>query len=205
MKIRTLILAACAAIIAGCDNKTLLEHQTDPDRADFAEEVIIAPPPAAPAGGGTTGAQAAVPAQPGAAPAEMITGIWSFTTPPTVTRVERKNGDIHQFSLYNGRPAPTDTPFMVVTVSRSRQSIAESEPDTYKVSGQRDYSMNGGLVHEWIGMTSSGAGFSELLIRRPGAAGATGDVCHAMALARTNEEQQLAVSILASIVWKPTQ
>jgi len=45
-----------------------------------------------------------------------------------------------------------------------------------------------------------------LIIRKPGREGAgaeTGDVCHVLAIARTPEEHQVALSILGSIVFKP--
>jgi hypothetical protein len=197
--IREVLIAVCAVAIGGCDTPSPLERQTRPERAEFGDQ-LIAVPPEPRAEMVRSEATAA-----GEIASQEVTGIWTFTTPPTVTRIERKNGDIDQFTLYNGQPAPTDTPFLVITVSRSQKSIAEAEPATYKISSQRDYSMNGGLVHEWIGQTSSGAGFCELMIRRPGAAGETGDLCHAMALARTDEEQKLALAILASIVWKPSR
>jgi hypothetical protein len=108
-----------------------------------------------------------------------------------------------QYSLYMGRPQPTDTPFLVITVSNDRQSTAESDPDTYKIGDHREYVMKGGIVQEWTGRTAQGAGFSELIIRKPGREGETGDVCHALAIARTPEEHQVALSILGSIVFKP--
>jgi hypothetical protein len=131
----------------------------------------------------------------------QVVGTWTFTVPPTVTRVERKTAEMDQFSLYNGRPQPTDTPFVVMTVGRNRQVTAEGDPATYKVSGQREYTMNGAIVQEWIGLTNTGAGFCEMIVRKPGTAGQTGDVCHAMAIARTEEEQKLALGILGSIEW----
>ena len=103
----------------------------------------------------------------GVAITEQVVGTWTFTAPPTVTRVERKTADFDRFSLYTGIPAPTDVPFLVITVSRDRTSLAETDADNYKVSGKREYVMNGNIAQEWTGLTKSGAGFCELIVRKP--------------------------------------
>jgi hypothetical protein len=131
---------------------------------------------------------------------QTITGTWNFTTPATTTRVERKTGAFHQFSIYLGRPSPTDTPFVVITVSADPRSEIESNPDNYNVKGVRTYSLNGNIAKEWAGTTKSGESFCELIISKPGAA--KGDQCHAFALAKNDEQRKLALEILGSITWQ---
>ena len=53
--------------------------------------------------------------------------------------------------------------------------------------------------------TNTGQGFCEMVVRKPGAEGQTGDVCHAMAVVKNEDEQKLALGILASIVWQPNR
>ncbi len=106
---------------------------------------------------------------------ERITGTWTFVTPETVTRVEQQTGQFSRYSLYEGRPEPTDTPFLVITISKDARGMTPSDPATYKIGGQRDYALNGNLAHEWSGNTNTGSGFSELLIKKAGGEG--GDVC----------------------------
>jgi hypothetical protein len=134
---------------------------------------------------------------------DIVTGTWTFTTPPTTTRVERKNGGMSQFSIYMGRPAPQDKPLVVITVSADAKSLAESDPETYKVTGTRTYALNGNIAKEWTGQTSAGVPFNELMISNPGVE--KGDVCHANAVARTSEERKLAIEILSSITWKANE
>ena len=147
------------------------------------------------------GAPAAAPAQP-----PQITGTWTFTVPRTVTRVMKKTGELTQYSLYAGRPAANDTPIVVITVgppsAAPENSVAESDPATYKVTGTRSYVLNGNIAHAWTGTTSTGSAFSELVLTRPGAT-ATSDVCHAMATARNTAERTEALAILGSITWTP--
>jgi hypothetical protein len=190
-----LTVACMAAGFAGCNRTSILDERTTPDRAKFGSDVInlAALPPAAPivvAGGGPA---VEAPAEP--------KGNWTFTVPTTLTREERKTALMDEVSIYMGRPGPNDVPFVVITTTRDRKARCETDP-SFKIEGQRDYTMAGNIVHEWTGTTSTGSGFSELLIRRPGA-GPTDQVCHAIALAKTEEEQKLALSILGSIVWTP--
>jgi hypothetical protein len=132
---------------------------------------------------------------------DQIAGTWTFVTPPTVTRVEHKTNEFSQYSLYDGRPAPGDTPFVVITVSADAKGAAESDPENYKVTSSRTYALNGNVAQEWIGNTKTGRGFCELVIKKPG--NATGDICHAVAVVKNNDEQKLALSILGSIQWTP--
>lgn len=196
-KWNALLLAALC--VAGCRvGDSYLETRTTPERAEYGGQAIDVPP---------------APVKPASAPAErgepivvdQVTGTWTFTVPRTVTQVERRSADYHQYSLYNGQPQPTDRPFMIITVSRDRASIAEKEPATYKVSNKREYVINGNIAQEWTGLTDAGAGFCEMIVRRPGTPGRTGDVCHAMALARNEEEQKLALGMLGSITWKASR
>ncbi len=199
LKFKRGIVAAGLALLMGCKSTSYLESGTTPDRAGYGATAIDVPP--AP----VRHAVNLPPEKTNPVVEEVITGTWTFTTPPTVTRVEKRTADYHQFSLYMGRPEPTDKPFVVITVTRDRNSIAANDPATYKVSNQREYVLNGGVAQEWVGLTDVGAGFCEMIVRRPGADGQTGDVCHAIAVARTNEERTLALSILGSIVWTPSR
>ena len=198
MKTFATVILTSSLILAGCESSSPLDSRTNPDRPDYGKEAIAVPPPHVdivnPDPRGADG---------GVVITDQVVGTWTFTSPPTVTRVERKTADFDRFSLYTGIPAPTDVPFLVITVSRDRASTAEADPGTYQVSGKREYVMNGNIAQEWTGLTKAGAGFCELIVRKPGTAGQTGDVCHAMALARTEDEQKMALAILGSIVWTP--
>jgi hypothetical protein len=194
-----MLIAACGMLaFAGCSRTSYLDARYIPDRAEFGDTPIPASsvPPA--------GRSPASPTTPAAQTMDDVTtGTWTFVTPPTVTRVEHKTDNYSQFSLYYGRPEPTDTPFLVITVSNDARGIAESDPDTYRIINQREYALNGNTAHEWTGNTKTGAGFCELLIHKPPGSAGSGEVCHAMAIARTQEERTLALDILASIAWKP--
>jgi hypothetical protein len=198
MKTFATVILTSSLILTGCESFHLLDTRTDPDRPAYGKEAIAVPPP-------HVDIVNADPRAPGGGViiTQQVVGTWTFTTPPTVTRVERKTAVFDRFSLYTGIPAPTDVPFLVITVSRDRTSVAETEPDNYKVTGKREYVMNGNVAQEWTGQTKNGAGFCELIVRKPGTAGQTGDVCHATALARTEDEQKMALDILGSIVWTP--
>ncbi|HVT81418.1 MAG TPA: hypothetical protein VHM90_12250 [Phycisphaerae bacterium] len=197
MKMHLMVLLG-AGLLAGCayDGHSFLEFGTTPERATYGAEAINVPPaPARPTPGNPP------PENRNPIVENRVTGTWTFTTPRTVTRVERRTGSYDQFSLYNGQPQPTDRPFAIVTVTKDRSSIAEQDPATYKIANKREYVLNGGIAQEWTGTTDAGAGFCELIVRRPGGEGQSSDVCHAMALARNEEEQKLALGILGSIVW----
>jgi len=189
-------------LLSGCTHESYLTQQTTPERAALTDSQIAVPPPTPhvtlvnpnPAG----------PGEPLVLPVE-VTGTWTFTTPTTTTRVERRFGDTDQFSIYDGRPAPADTPLVLITVARNQQPIAASDAAAYKVTSQRDYAMNGNVVHEWTGQTAAGAAFSELLIRRPGEDLQQGETCHAIAIVKNADQQKTALGILGSIVWQPSQ
>ena len=188
-------LAGAAFGWGGCENPSFLEQRTKPDRAAFGTEVIdLRTLPRAIA--------ATIPAPPTTAPAEL--GNWTYTVPSTVTSVEHKTASAIEVSLFMGRPGPGDLPFMVITTTHDRQTRAVRDP-SFTVQEDREYTMNGSIVKEWTGLTATGAGFSELLVRRPGPSGDSTQVCHAIALARTEDEQKLALSILGSITWTPAR
>src|SRR3954447_26447029 len=98
-------LAACGATT----RSSYLDTVYAPDRAKLGSQPVP-PPPVEPSrhidivnpdptqkSGGT------LPSQP-----DTIAGTWTFVTPPTVTRVERKTamggGYNSEYTLYNGRP-----------------------------------------------------------------------------------------------------
>jgi hypothetical protein len=199
----TLLLATIA--MGGCANKNFLDTQYAPYRADLSDqpiEVTHNPPAVAPIDVFNPD-----PTQTPTAPSpplvqEIITGTWTFTTPSTVTRNERKNAQLSEFSLYNGRPRPSDKPFVVITVAPADSdggSHAEADPEKFHTSATRQYVLNGNLAKEWSGLTTDGAAFCELIVRRPGEAG---DVCHAVAIAKNTAERKLALDILGSITWQ---
>jgi hypothetical protein len=198
----TLLLAAIA--LGGCANKNYLDTQYAPYRADLKDQPIEAthnPPPVAPVeivNPDPTQTPVAPPVR------QVITGTWTFTTPTTVTRNERRNAQLSEFSLYNGRPSPAATPFVVITVAPADAdggSHAAADPEKFKTSATREYVLNGNLAREWSGLTSDGSAFCELIVRRPGDAA---DVCHALAIAKTTAERKLALDILGSITWQAT-
>lgn len=194
---KKLIVLMMTVALAGCGGSSIFDGRYVPDRPNFGKEPIPVPPPGPPL-------EIVNPDPvPGMAPevVERITGTWTFVTPPTVTRVERKTAEFSQFSLYNGRPAPGDTPFVVITVSPTAQAMAEADTESFRVANSRVYALNGNVAKEWTGNTKTGRGFCELLIRKPG--DAPGDLCHALATVRSAEEQTMALEILASIRWTP--
>ena len=193
-----MLMVAGAGMLAGCAGDSFLEQRTQSDRATYGSVALPVPPrrvetvnpdPLGPGG---------VLILP-----DRITGTWKFTVPETVTEVERRTAEYDQFLLYEGKPAPTDTPFVVITTTRDRAGTAEADTATYGISGQREYVLNGNIAKEWTGLTNTGAGFCELIVRKPGAEGFTGDVCHVMAVVKTEDQRTLARGILASILWQP--
>ncbi len=204
---KRIVVVLGAMALVGCAQRNVLDSQAKPYRAALQEqpvEVTHMPPAAKPVemvnADPSGGASATPPVV-----EEVTTGTWTFTTPPTVTRVERKNSAMSRFSLYNGRPTATQTPMVVITVAPAEangESQAASDGDAYKISGRRDYTLNGNIAKEWTGLTKDGSAFCELIVRR---AGGGGDVCHAMAIAKDAGERKLALDILGSIVWKDNE
>jgi len=201
-----LVLAAGLAV-GGCASSNHMEMEYHPFRADLSDQPVEQThnPPAAPpvqvVNSDPTQVENQQP-KPTVVLPEEVAGTWTFTTPSTVTRVERKNGELDQFSLYNGRPTATQKPMVVITVAPAgADETAQATQDAvqYKVTGHREYVLNGNLAQEWTGLTQEGAAFCELIVKKPNG---QGDVCHAMAIARTGEERKVALDVLASIVWK---
>jgi hypothetical protein len=198
---KKLVLTACTLALIGCAGSSKFDKEYAPDRAEFGATPIPVPPPPPPPLAHVEIVNDEPTTNPGIA-VEHVTGTWIFTAPPTVTRVEKKTEDMWQVSIYQGVPALTDTPFVVIQISKDPQTLSETDKDTYKVKKQRQYILNGNMAQEWTGNTTDGSGFCELLIRKPADAG---DVCHAMAIAKTQEERQTALDILGSIVWKSSE
>ena len=74
---------------------------------------------------------------------------------------------------------------MVLTVSADRKTRTGTDP-ALKSTADREYTMNGNIVHEWTGQPPPR--WLANFIRQT-AAGDCGNVCHAVAIARTNDEQ----------------
>lgn len=204
------VAVACAVVgmagVAGCRSSSYLDQRYSPSRADLPDRELPNQPRWTPSPVGPMVNPEPTNQSPVETSAPVITGTWTFTTPRTLTRTMKKTGELTQYALYAGRPAANDTPIVVITVGPpaapgAAQSQAESDPATYKVTGTRSYVLNGNVVTEWTGTTSTGAAFSELLLKRPGAAESS-DVCHAMATARTTDERKTALEVLGSLTWK---
>jgi hypothetical protein len=199
------VMGLAAAGMCGCHSTSELDRRYPTDRAALPEEPLPNPPRYAPAPHVDVTEPEPTATSPAPEQAPVITGTWTFTTPPTVTRLMKKTGEMMQYSLYAGRPAANDTPIVVITVGPPEQvgrSVAESDPATYKVTGTRSYTLNGNIAREWTGTTSTGSAFSELELSRPGAS-ETSDVCHVMATARNTAERTTALEILKSVTWGP--
>ena len=191
--------------MAGCESKHPLEERYNLPRAQLKEEPIEATHEPAPTEVGPMVNGQPVGEAPPSVPGvqDAGTGKWDFTTPATTTRVERKSADLQQFSIYAGRPSGTDKPFVVITVAPpegDKGSQAEAEAGRFKVSNTRTYTLNGAIAKEWTGRTTDGSAFCELILTRPGGGG---DVCHAMAIARSEAQRKEALDILGSIAWQP--
>ena len=198
MKIRGWMMAGGAGLLllAGCQSMSPIQQRQRIGRPEFGEDVIAvnasskAEAEPVKAGGPTlSGAKAPV-----------VSGTWEFTTPTTVTRMKKSTEKIDQYSLYNGRPAPTDTPFVVITTSAEAKSLVEAGPADYTVKETKTYLLNGLPTREINGYTKGKQPFCELIVLR-----ADGDQLHAMAVAKNDDERKLALGILGSITWKPNQ
>jgi hypothetical protein len=195
MRIGLVLALGCGLMLAGCASEPFLARQTVPERAAYGSDVILVVPHVEIKNPEPRRADG------GVVVSDVVRGTWKFDCPANVTQVEHRTGNYDQFSLYLGRPMPQDVPFIVVTVSRDRKSLAEGAEE-YKISGRREYAMNGNIAQEWTGQMSDGAGFCELIVRRPGTTGETGDVCHVMAVVKNEDQQKAATAILGSINWK---
>ena len=100
--VRWAMLAAGAAI-AGCHSTSVLNQRYVPARADLSD--IQLPVPAT---GTPTATENPEPTDRQPLPVQqVITGTWTFTTPTTVTLPLEKNGQIMQYALFAGLPAPS--------------------------------------------------------------------------------------------------
>ncbi len=194
---KKLIMIAVVGVVGGCEMPSILTEPTQSPRAKFGNAVLATRPTTPEVGSGFLDTPVVE--------LNRIGGTWTFTVPPTVTQVERRTAEYHQFSLYVGRPAPTDTPFLVITVGRNPKSVVWAEPQTYKNPQSREYILNGEAAAESVGLTDSGAAYTELVVTRAGSQAGTSDACHALAIAKNDEQRKLALEILQSIVWKPNQ
>jgi hypothetical protein len=114
-----------------------------------------------------------------------------------VTRLQRTTGRFDQVTMYQGRPAPSDTPFLVITVAPDAGDARAADAGLQPTSSRR-YIMHGLIVDEWTGYTREGhLPFAQLLIQRPGG----GDELYASAIAKDETQRQLAEAILGSIRW----
>ena len=198
-------LMGIVASVVGCQSLSYLERDYTPARAAYGKDALPVPAPTTEEASRSSSRSVTPinpdpsgPMLPGVLEETKITGTWTFTTPTTVTRVERRNADLSQFSLYNGRPGGSDTPFVVITVSPDARSQAENDAGTYQIKNVRSYVLNGNIAKEWTGFTKNGAAFCELIITK---AYGSADVCHAVAIVKNSEERKVALDVLGSIVW----
>ncbi|MCL2646765.1 MAG: hypothetical protein FWD61_07135 [Phycisphaerales bacterium] len=199
-------------LLAGCSSTDPLERAYEPARPDFTATTLPNPGPDFPSPP-TSHIHIIHPDPSAREPATilvepLITGTWTFTAPPTTTTLERKTADFHQFFIYEGQggcPAPSDTPFLVITVPATTTTITRSltaaDPGTYQVSSMRRYVLNGNIAQESTGHTNTGAAFNELILTKPGTGGR--DQCRAIAIATTDYQRSLALEILSSLTWTP--
>ena len=190
MKKLLLIALLAAAGLPACQSEPFIDRRFATDRAELGLEPIAAPAEAAPViNPSPTGTTLPGVLEP------TIRGTWTFTTPTTVTRLEHVTDSYSQYSLYYGRPAPGDTPFVVITVGPAQD---EKLPDESGPTSERDYVLNGNIAHERVGHLTDGAAFCALSIHRPDD---PADTCSAVAIAKTSDQRKLALEILASIAW----
>jgi hypothetical protein len=202
----TILTTLSALLLAGCATSSSLTQQQNIARPDYGDEAITAAAAnsgigmsesgsAAPGVGGLTGS----PAIPGAgAAAAAITGTWTFTTPPTVTRNKKSSGQFDQYSLYWSQPQPADTPFLTITTAPDVKSLVEASPDQYQIRQSRVYLLNGQPTREYNGYTKDGARFCEILIFR-----GSGVQLEAIAIVKGDDQAKTALDILGSITWTP--
>jgi len=190
-----LAMTVTTLLLAACQDNALIRYPQSIDRADLGTLALPNEPAPLPPFHGSGLTQLPPPAA-----VEQTMGTYDFVVPPTVTQVKRTTNDFEQYSLYMGRPAPTDTPFLVITVG-PRVQLESQQPET-KLAAEnvRRYSLNGLIATEWTGHTTDHRlPFCEILA----AHGSTGDQLAAVAVARNDEQRKAALDILASITWRP--
>lgn len=194
---RTILLTLTAATLtlAACERDYSLARPQFVPRADLD----LVPVPAAP------GAGAPFDMGPSSTPRmweqDVVRGTYTFTTPKNVTNIKQNVGEIAQYKLYLGEPAPTDHPFVSITVAPTVESQASAGAGDLKAERERTYLLNGMTCQEWTGHTSAGLPFCELIV----AHGEGGEKLHALAIAKDADSRKLALDILASITWTPSK
>lgn len=198
-------MLACVAVagwlmaFAGCEGRNPLAQQQDIDRARLPLEPLATQPAQdeiAPEGVPTSPSGLAI-----APPRSEPQGIYSFTTPDSLTRVKRTTNDYEQYQLFFGRPAPTDLPFLTIRVGKNPEPEVTRQGSVLKANSERTYLHHGLITHEWSGYTADGRyPFVELIMQRPGAEDQ--DQLHALAVPRSNDMRTLALEVLGSIRWE---
>ncbi|MEI8195952.1 MAG: hypothetical protein WCI73_08600, partial [Phycisphaerae bacterium] len=185
-----------AIFSTGCEGYNALAHQQDIERTTLRLEPLT--PPAledqVPQGSVPTASGMQIPP-----PRAQNTGTYSFVTPPTVTRVKRSTESFEQYQLYDGQPAPSDTPFVVIWVGKDPKAESTLPNTNLKADGTRSYLFNGLMAQEWSGYTADKhLPFVELILTRPGG----GDKLHVVAIPKDPEIRKMTMEILNSIHWQ---
>ena len=194
------LITACllASCLAGCGLSDPFATQQQIDRAKLTEDALAAKvPPSANPGNPPLNTQGIVsPLEP------VITGTYTFVVPATVSQMRRTTDRFDQYAMYIGRPGPTDTPFMVITVSRDVATFANQPDSNYDVQNTRSYPLNGLIVAESTGFTKDKhLPFSEIIAKRPGG----GDQLLAVTIVPDNATRDVALEILSSLKWEATK
>jgi len=193
--------------LTGCEGLSFLSQRQHIDRPDMPLQRLNSTPISpfgTPSGGPNSSAGLTNPVSPDSGgsifpPVEpQQTGQFQFTIPPTVTNLKRSTDSMQQYRLFAGRPGPTDSPFLVMTVAASAAPNTP-EPGSQPV-GHRTYTLNGLMAEEWTGYTPDKLPYSELLITSEHAA----TQLFARAVARNEEQRKLALDVLGSIHFEPT-
>ncbi len=124
-------------------------------------------------------------------------GRFVFVVPGNVARITSTLHGKNAYLLYYGRPKPSDQPFVTVTAGRQMHSATKNNP-AFKVTGFREFILNGSLAEQWTGSTVSGHPFCELIVRH-----GKNHAVDALAIARTRGARKAALQILGSIRWQP--
>jgi len=200
MSVGLMVMASLTvALVAGCEDGRFLTRQQDVDRANLPEQALPGAGEKAQApedNGLTTTKSGDVSIKP---PVEEITGTYQFTTPTSVTRIDKVKGDYEQYLLYWGRPAEGDTPFLVLTVGPKIEASSEQADSNLKAENNRIYRLNGLIAKEWTGYTADKKlPFCELVVSHPG----KGNECHAVAVVKNDAQRKVALEVLGSLTWQ---
>ena len=199
MKIMSMALGMMilTAALAGCEDARFLTRQQDVDRATLPEKALPAGSDKTLEDNGlttTTSGQVAI-----KAPEQDVAGTYEFTTPTTVTRIDKVKGDYEQYLLYWGRPTERDLPFVVLTVGPKLEVSSEQADSNFKPESNRIYRLNGLVAKEWTGYTvDKKLPFCELVASHPG----KGNELHAVAVVKDEAQRKVALEVLGSLTWK---